>query len=226
MPADWVERAACAEFPQEIFFSESYDETGVGAAAGTKPGFARAQAICASCPVRIECFRDAMAEEEEPAFFIDAPRPSVRHGIRGGVTPQQRESIYKRQVLECEVCGESYDPMGVVAGEVVCACGWFSEAPIHPRGDQWGQRQENILLKLRTWILDNTAPGDELPSISELKDAIEDRRKDGVARFVLERLAEDGLLERRGSGHRVTYVRRAGKQVLASWVPPARRRAA
>ena len=71
----WESRAKCAPLPKSFFFygGEGYNK-------------AAAQAVCAACPVAVECLVAAMAEEEEWNGIY-------RFGIRGGLTPTQRERL-------------------------------------------------------------------------------------------------------------------------------------
>lgn len=67
----WAEHAACAPHPRAWWFPERY-ETG---------GYARAVAICATCPVRAECLEEALAYEIGR---------HDRFGMWGGLTPAER----------------------------------------------------------------------------------------------------------------------------------------
>ena len=51
-----------------------------------------AKRICATCTVREECLRDALATE----------RPGERHGVRGGATPSERAKLAGRP--RCAIC--------------------------------------------------------------------------------------------------------------------------
>lgn len=50
---------------------------------------AEARRICAACPARMACLRDALHEEGDRAG-------DNRHGIRGGLTGKQRRRLYDR----------------------------------------------------------------------------------------------------------------------------------
>lgn len=68
----WREEAACTQTDPEAFFPE--------------PGASAVPAlrICAVCPVRTECLRDAL-DRRELAF-----------GVRGGLTPTQRRALLRQ----------------------------------------------------------------------------------------------------------------------------------
>lgn len=178
-----------------------------------KAALARARAVCETCPVRTQCYSAALEEEAGAA-------ESRRHGIRGGVTPAQRYSIWRRDSSRCERCGEVYDPLGLVAGEAVCECGSFSEPVIPDEGDTWYPRHDSLLQRLVDHLLENTQPGDRILPPYRMLEELGHRRKDDMP-LVYQRLIDDGLIER-GEGRGV-YYRRAGKGTLLRWRPPARR---
>ncbi|QJT04396.1 WhiB family transcriptional regulator [Streptomyces asoensis] len=55
---------------------------------GEKAKAEAAKQICASCPVRIACLEDALAEEGGRGH-------ENRHGIRGGMAPRARRNRYE-----------------------------------------------------------------------------------------------------------------------------------
>lgn len=70
---EWREEALCAQTDPEAFFPE-------------KGGSVRAaKAMCARCPVRVECLDDAIASDE------------VNDGVRGGLSPRQRRAESARR---------------------------------------------------------------------------------------------------------------------------------
>ena len=208
----WTDRAACAGLDPSRFFEDIWPEDEEGVSTFQAPAFERARSVCAACPVRVPCYADAMVEEAGSA-------QSRRFGMRGGVTPSQRYSIWRRDAIACEQCGEIYDPLGLVAGEVVCECGSFEEPPIPPAGDEWFPRHEGLLSRLVAYLLAKTQPGDRILPPYRMLAELGHRRKDDLP-LVYERLIADGLI-RRGAG-RGEYYRCAGKAALASWVPPQR----
>jgi WhiB family redox-sensing transcriptional regulator len=72
-PAGWQENAAC-KGRAHLFFDEHIP-----------PVVAEAKAICAECPVRAACIEFALT------------RPQERHGIWGGLTPDELDSERRRR---------------------------------------------------------------------------------------------------------------------------------
>jgi hypothetical protein len=215
MSLDWRDRAACSALPLSLFFEDVYPSNDDGTDGALIPeALERARGICASCPVRLACHEDAMTHEAGAAA-------NRRHGVSGGLTPAQRYSLWRRDSWRCEQCGELYDPLGIVAGEAVCICGWNEEPPIPDAGDQWFPRHDELLRLLIAWLLEETVPGDRVPPPYKMLEILGYRRKDDMP-LIYARLLDDGLLMR-GDGRGV-YFRRAGRGALASWQPPARRR--
>lgn len=214
----WRDRAACAGLPGTMFFEDIFpvDDEGVETGETIPAPLAKAEAVCASCPVRVECFLEVMAYEEGAA---DARRA----GYVAGTTASQRYSIWRRDVLRCIQCLEPYDPLGLVEGDVVCSCGHFTEPPIPPEGDTWYPRHDALLAKLIDYLLEKTTPGDRILPPYKMLEALGHRRKDDLP-LCYERLIDDGLIVR-GEG-RGEYYRAAGQQALASWIAPARRHVA
>lgn len=70
MTAPWTVSALCAQVDPEMWFPE---KGGVG--------YAPARRTCMRCPVRAECLADAMTTETS----------GERQGMRGGMTPKQRD---------------------------------------------------------------------------------------------------------------------------------------
>lgn len=68
----WREAAQCTQTDPEIFYPEI----------GEIPHAAKR--ICAQCPVRTECLTDALARGEQ-------------HGVRGGLTPNERRNLRRAQ---------------------------------------------------------------------------------------------------------------------------------
>jgi hypothetical protein len=215
MSLDWRDRAACSALPPDTFFEDVIPSNADGTdGALNHDGLVFARTVCASCPVRLQCHEAAMLEEAGSAA-------NRRHGVRGGVTPAQRYSLWRRDSWACLQCGDVYDPLGIVAGEAVCSCGWNEEPPIPDVGDQWFPRHDELLRLLIAWLLEETVPGDRVPPPYKMLAILGYRRKDDMP-LIYDRLLDDGLLER-GDGRGV-YFRRAGRGALASWQPPARRR--
>ena len=210
----FYDRAACLGLPPEMFFEDVWVEDDEGTVVDVnEDALARARAVCAGCPVRVPCIEAAMDEE-------DGSADARRHGMRAGLTPSQRYSIWRRDSLRCIQCRETYDPLGLIAGEAVCGCGSFTEPPIPDEGDTWYPRHDALLAKLIEYLLTKTKPGDRILPPYRMLLELGHRRKDDLP-LCYERLIDDGLIVR-GEGRGV-YFRAAGHQALASWVPPARR---
>lgn len=208
----WGERAACSGLPVNRFFNDVWPDEETLAI--DEEAFDRARSVCASCPVRLNCFEAAMIEEGGSAV-------TRRWGVRGGVTPAQRYSIWRRDASACEQCSETFDPLGLVEGEVVCSCGDFTEPPIPLDGDTWYPRHDALLKRLIDYLLERTKPGDRILPPYRMLLELGHRRKDDLP-LCYDRLIADGLILR-GEG-RGEYYRAAGKQALADWAPFLRRR--
>jgi hypothetical protein len=196
-----------------MFFESIWPEDDEGAQGFDEAGYGKAKAVCAGCPVRLQCYSEVMKDEGPSA-------QARRFGLRGGVTPQQRYSIWRRDALSCERCLETYDPLGLAAGEVVCSCGSFDEPAIPVSGDEWFPRHEGLLKRLTEYLLRETQPGDRILPPYRMLVALGHRRKDDLP-LVYDRLIADGLILR-GEGRGV-YYRAAGHRALAAWIPPSRR---
>lgn len=75
---DWRARAACREADPELFFPVGDVWGGPGNAARAR----KALAVCARCPVQLECLADAIARGD--AF-----------AILGGALPAEREGLVR-----------------------------------------------------------------------------------------------------------------------------------
>lgn len=78
----WRDQAACAGMADQGFaehdpFHPKHD--------GAASDYELARKICRRCPVRVECLEDALATEVA----------SARVGMRGGMTPAQRASLWR-----------------------------------------------------------------------------------------------------------------------------------
>lgn len=73
---DWREQAGCLDTDPETFFP-----AGFGARYLTR--IEQAKDHCWACPARLPCLDDALQAEGDAAS-------SMRHGIRGGLEPDQR----------------------------------------------------------------------------------------------------------------------------------------
>lgn len=85
----WWDLAACAQTDPELWFPEK---------GATNPDAAR---ICATCPVKQQCLEDALASGDP-------------HGVRGGLSPNQRARLPQSQPRACRHCDQPL-PVGVHA---------------------------------------------------------------------------------------------------------------
>lgn len=74
----WMERAACADLPCDMFFPSD------GA------GVIKAQRVCAKCPVTVQCLEYALKNQ-------------VDHGVWGGCSERKRRRILKARATEAAV---------------------------------------------------------------------------------------------------------------------------
>ena len=85
----WQGRAECAKYDPQLWDTDEPD-----------PG---TLAVCGRCPVKGECLQDALVRCES-------------HGVRGGLTPRQREAIrLGRRVpaagpRTCRACKRTFEP--------------------------------------------------------------------------------------------------------------------
>lgn len=76
---DWREDAECRGYVPTLFDAEPKTR---------REDAPLALAVCAECPVTAACLTDALAHEGSGTY---------RHGIRGGMTPEERFALYKRR---------------------------------------------------------------------------------------------------------------------------------
>ena len=83
----WRDRAACKDAPNEYFFSAGHHGY----------SYAKARAICESCPVREPCLQYAVENFET-------------EGMWGGKTPRERRELRTQNppVVECWECGSEF----------------------------------------------------------------------------------------------------------------------
>lgn len=208
---DWRDRAACLTEPLVRFFEDPLPEYGPP----DEGALAYARSFCVRCPVRGQCL-DAELREEGRAV------EGRRFGVRGGMTPQQRASLYRRGTRCCPRCGEAFDPLGLIDGHLVCECGEKVAPPIPDEGDLWLDRHTQLSKTVVAWVLANTRPGDRVPSPTSLARVLEER-KDDVVR-VYRALVEDGVVTS-GPGRGV-YTRNWGRRAIRAWRPGPLRRPA
>lgn len=89
---DWRKRSVCRDEDPELFFPIG---RGIHADAQTE----RAKQVCRRCPVREECFRDAMSP------------PEAEYGVFGGTDEHQRRAMRPKAVeFVCTRCDDVYKP--------------------------------------------------------------------------------------------------------------------
>ena len=94
MNGEWRDHAACAGHPDpELWFTTNHDYSD-RAQHDHHPRCRHclALAVCAWCPVRIECLTDQL-RHEMPGKRGDIGSVQRRHGIWGGTTPPQRRRL-------------------------------------------------------------------------------------------------------------------------------------
>lgn len=89
--ADWMQQRACTNVPSEWFFPGRGEDT------------ARAKAVCADCPVRIECLEYAVRNGE-------------KYGIWGGTSERERRAIRKQRGIRFGNNGRRIAECGTNAG--------------------------------------------------------------------------------------------------------------
>lgn len=102
---DWRLRAACRNVDPELAFAPS----------NTKEARAFAEDFCGHCKVRYECLSWALHLEGR------LPRGG-RHGVFGGLTPEERNGLLLRGTRTCTDCPRIFVPVN--AGHIRCRpCG-------------------------------------------------------------------------------------------------------
>jgi len=87
--AGWLRHAACRGLTALMFPPARTAGRPPRSGARQHPAEVAALAVCAGCPVRLACLGEARQLE------VDAPYTDV-HGIRGGLTVDQRVRVYRR----------------------------------------------------------------------------------------------------------------------------------
>ena len=113
---DWT-GAACIGHDPEIWYPDPTDIIGTREAVD----------ICQACPVRQACLEQAM--REEPA--------GGRHGIRGGLTPEERRKIAGGHST-CPECGRIVTPAGMTRHDKWCAS-TRETIRLHQQGTPWAE---------------------------------------------------------------------------------------
>lgn len=79
-PDPWFARGSCSPSTAHLFFPS---EKG-------KDPYRDARVLCLGCSVRLRCLEAALEEEE-------ASPDARRYGMRGGLTPREREELYRER---------------------------------------------------------------------------------------------------------------------------------
>jgi WhiB family redox-sensing transcriptional regulator len=106
----WRQHAACQNADPEAFFPGGKDITSTQAAI----------AICRRCPVRDACLQYAIEYDE-------------RHGIWGGLTPEQRDGMHRRAAQELPLLAR--DPDGTGSADRRFST-WLTRRTPHPTIDE------------------------------------------------------------------------------------------
>lgn len=72
----WVEQAACQGHDTAMWFRDQHDES----------SYRDARAVCAGCPVRLQCL----------AWALNAGEP---HGVWGGLSPKERGRLRRKAAV-------------------------------------------------------------------------------------------------------------------------------
>lgn len=211
--SDWRPSAACLDTPPEAFFEDIWPESGsvkmnVEALTTTR------ESLCRNCPVRRACLDEVMRDEKGADL-------SDRWGLRGYLTPGERESVKNRGILRCPKCGTVRDPVLLVQGILTCPvkCGRPERivTPLALNGDQWTKRHTTLSTRIVGWLLDNSDPGDELPTPTQMAELMGGVRRSDVLR-VYQVLMEDNTIVREGSKEAPSY-RRGDRVASRNWKP-------
>ena len=166
--------------------------------------------FCDACSARVGCLDGALAQEGTVPM-------RHRFGLRAGLTPAQRYSVYKRDHATCPDCGATWDPIQHRTGILICnGCGTFIRVQAIPdAGDEWQDRHTLLAARLVEFLLEESARFSfHLPSVPQLAKKFSVRKGD-VGR-VFAALEYDGTIERDGLHHNLM----ATTLELRHWKPP------
>lgn len=117
----WTERAACQDMAVNQFFAADGER-----GSHLQERYRKARQVCALCPVRAECLADAIKQDD-------------RYGVRGGMTPEERDKYTGRftadsniddgrddLVILALICGETFREPGLVNIAHACVQLWRS----------------------------------------------------------------------------------------------------
>lgn len=185
--------AVCNGRPTWKFFEDSWFKRKIP----YNVGLAGAREDCDICPVRAACL--AMEMEAEQGAAIDH-----RAGVFGGMTPQQRYSLERR-----EVPWQGGDPVKLREGILPVG----SMEPIPDRGDDWTPRHTEMARTVIAWLVDNIEIDGEVPTNGRLARQLGLRIND--MRRVYAALEADQILE----AVEGKLVRRGLYGSARGWVP-------
>lgn len=194
MSKSLVKEAVCNGRPTWKFFEDSWFQRKIP----YNVGLAGAREDCGVCPVRTACLE--MEMEAEHGAAIDH-----RAGVFGGLTPQQRYSLERR-----EVDWRGADPKDLVQGFLPDGS---RMAPIPDRGDDWTPRHTEMARTVIAWLVDNIEVDGEVPTNGRLGRQLGLRIND--MRRVYEALEADQILENVEG----KLVRRGLYGSARGWVP-------
>lgn len=203
----WYEYAACKGGDTDAFFAPFDVETNKVV---DEALVLIARTPCRDCPVRRACLEDITTMEQGHEVVY-------RAGVRGYLTPGQREAAEKRGILRCPRCDAVRDPVLLARGELRCPrrCGQPARhtSPLPMEGDQWTKRHTTLGQRITAWIVDNTRQGDVVPTPTRMSELLDVRRSDVLR--VYGALVEDKTLQRDDQ----TYTRLARTGTLRTWHP-------
>jgi hypothetical protein len=163
----WMqEDSSCKNMPTEMFFPEN------------QTGTLKAKAVCALCPVRKPC--------AEQAFIEEGSAPYGRYGIRGWMTPAQRDVVYRRGGLR------GRDPKRLLLGRD----GRRKIRPVPDEGLDWSRHHTTLARKMCVWMEGRLNVGQRVPSVTKLCQLLSCNPVP-LAK-VLEELVEVGVLDQVG----------------------------
>lgn len=194
----WRESARCASDGADLSrWFDSVEDPDTDETRIDEAGLAFCRGVCFRCPVRIDCLEDVMNMERGYG-------EKFRFGVRGGLTPDQRASLWRRDgegdvAWRCSECADALDPRGLITGWRECwECGPDGTQPgLSDLGDQWADRHTRLAFEVRGWLWGYRA-GDLVPSPTAYAREHGVRKDDAVR--VYRAFLEEGLLVHEAKG--------------------------